>query len=76
MPRSSRSKDPLLVRLKEVVDSLRRIAKTDRMVRRQARRGDKFIQGFYLGAIQAGTMSAKLIEDAVRIHGAARAGAR
>lgn len=67
MPRSKATEPPLILRLKEISASLRRIAKTDRMVQRGSK-GDKQIHFFYEGAIQAGTMAARLIDEAISNH--------
>jgi hypothetical protein len=68
---------PLIARLREISASLRRIARTDRLVQREAKKGSDISQ-FYEGAIQAGTMAARLIDEAVRqfsLSGRGRAGA-
>jgi hypothetical protein len=73
MSGSKPRQEPLITRLREISYSLRRLAKTDRMVQREAKKGpSKFqqarIESFYEGAIQSGTMAAKLIEEAIRLH--------
>jgi len=74
MPRSKAPEQPLIVRLKEISATLRRIAKTDRMIRRESKKVSPkdraaFIDAFYEGAIQSGTLAARLIDQALQLHG-------
>jgi hypothetical protein len=74
MPRSARvkGKHPLIIRLLQICHSLERLATVDREMRREAKKCPyplqrARIESFYQGAIQSGTMTVRLLKEAIRL---------
>lgn len=71
MSRSRAPRHPLIVRLKEIIHTLQRLSVTDRMMKREARKGPSKVQAekikfFYDGCIQSQSLAARLIAEAIR----------
>lgn len=64
--RLQKREHPLIVRLREITHKLQSITETDKSMRSASAKGETYIRGFYAGAIQNGTLAAKLIEQAIK----------
>lgn len=62
-----KSEHPLVVRLREIGQKLQSITETDKAMLNASKKGERYIKGFYEGAIQNGTLAAKLLREAIRL---------
>ncbi len=65
MSRSKEPEHPLILRLRVIMERLQSITETDKLMRKGVK-GQAAIKGFYEGAIQNGSLAAKLIDAAIK----------